>query len=47
MLLVKMSRMGPRGIATGGRRGGSKVVQNDFLKGFEACLYRDKCYIVV
>jgi len=42
MLLVKMSHMGPRGIAIGGRRGDPKVVQNDFLKGFEACLYGEK-----
>jgi hypothetical protein len=47
MLLVKMSHMGPKGTTIGGRKGGPRVVQNDFLKGFEACLYRDKCYIVV
>ncbi len=39
--------MGPRNIAIGGRRGGPKVVQNEFFKGFEACLYREKCSIVV
>jgi hypothetical protein len=47
MLLVKTSHMGPRGTAIGGRRGGPKVVQNDFSKGFEACLYKEKNYIVV
>jgi len=30
MLLVKTSHMGPRGTTTGGRRGGPKVIQNDF-----------------
>ncbi len=39
MLLVKTSHMGPRGTTTSGRREGLRVVQNDFLKGFEACLY--------
>jgi hypothetical protein len=47
MLFVKMSHMGPKGIATGGRRGDPRVIQNDFLNGFEACLYREKCYIIV
>jgi len=47
MLLVKMSHMEPKDTGTFGRRGGPKVIQIDFLKGFEVCLYRDKCYIVV
>jgi hypothetical protein len=47
MLLVKMNHMGPRGTDTGGSKEGPRVVQIDFLKGLEACLYRDKCYIIV
>jgi hypothetical protein len=41
-MLLKMNHMGPKGIAIGGRKGAPRVVQNDFLKGFEACLYREK-----